>query len=133
MRRFLLLFLFLGLGGALTGCDSGDADDDGGVLGVGDSVTGTLTSDDPVCDNSRRCDRYTLEVNETRDVTISLSSDDFDTYLYLYRGDDRVALDDDGGSGLNSEIEERLTAGLYEIRASQFSSNDLGDYLLEVE
>jgi hypothetical protein len=68
-------------------------------------------------------------------ITISMVSEDFDTFLDLY--DPflfRVAMDDDGGSGSNSQISsvELPISGVYTIVARSFGPLQGGDYSLSL-
>jgi hypothetical protein len=68
-------------------------------------------------------------------ITISMVSEDFDTFLDLY--DPflfRVAMDDDGGSGSNSQISsiELPISGVYTIVARSFGPLQGGEYTLSI-
>ena len=84
---------------------------------------------------------FPLLLTALSEVRIDLESEGFDAFLVLYAGDgaeDRspehiIATDDDGGSGLNSRIEELLPAGGYLIEARSLSSSATGEYDLSVE
>lgn len=84
---------------------------------------------------------FPLTLTALSEVRIDLVSEDFDAFLVLYAGDgaeDRspehtIAVDDDGGSGLNSRMEELLPAGAYLIEARSLSSTATGEYDLNVE
>ncbi|MEM1056936.1 MAG: DUF4344 domain-containing metallopeptidase [Bacteroidota bacterium] len=106
------------------------------ALAMGETVTGELTSDDPVmsADNTH-FDLYTFEGTAGEEVEISLSSDDFDTYLLLRRafgGElENVAEDDDGGTGINSRIRATLDrSGTYVIGANTYTAGATGRYTL---
>ena len=80
---------------------------------------------------------YTFEITEESDVSISLTSDDQDTYLYLTegvgKGGDLLGENDDvdPGSDTNSLIEvEDLPAGEYTIEATTFEAEKTGDFRL---
>lgn len=91
------------------------------------SVSGTLRSG---VENE-----HLLSLQSGQTVTIDMTSDDFDTYLYFDDPNGRqVASDDDGGLALNSRIVYRATrSGTYTIRASSYGGDDAGRYLLEID
>ena len=67
-------------------------------------------------------------------VTLSLQSQQFDTYLRLFDGDGRLlAENDDADGSTNSQISLNLPrAGRYRVEVSGFSSAAQGEYSLEV-
>ena len=82
---------------------------------IGDTVTGTLQAGVE--------DRWTLSGSEDDQLTIFLSSDDFDTFLELFDEDGNlVASNDDGGGGSNSLLWNILLpeTGEYSISARSF-------------
>ncbi len=107
--------------GGGTGPGLGSADD---TIAFGDTVTGTLNQSQ---------DAWTFTANAGQIVTISMESDDFDTYLELYAPDGiQATRDDDGGTGRNSFIDGfRLpVSGTYTIVARSFGNRGVGDYTL---
>ncbi len=80
---------------------------------------------------------YTFTLSERSDVTITLTSADADTFLYLLEGagrDGRVAHsnDDIERGNTNSEISQTLEAGDYTVEATTYDSGVTGDYTLTV-
>lgn len=77
---------------------------------------------------------FELEAEADDSYLISLSSDDFDTYLYLLDEDeDIVAENDDGGAGLNSQLLYTFEdGGEYIIQVTSFSSDEEGAFTLVV-
>ena len=80
---------------------------------------------------------YTFEITEDSDISISLTSSEQDTYLYLTegvgKGGDLLGENDDvdPGSDTNSLIEvEELAAGEYTIEATTFNAGETGDFTL---
>ena len=84
-------------------------------------------------------DSVTIEVEELRvlqldviedatyriDVRAGADADGEDAYLYLYRrqqgdGMERVAVDDDGGEGLNARLQLSLAPGVYFVMVEEF-------------
>jgi hypothetical protein len=105
---------------------------DGRSLDLGQTVTGSLTSSDPLVADGRRGQAWAFEGVAGRRVTIHLSAD-YDTYLYLVGpGIGEPIGDDDGGGGTNSQIETTLPGtGTFRVIASSFSSGT-GAYTLTV-
>ncbi len=137
-RRSLLPLAAL----AVAACASAPAAESVGAqdaarIQIGEVRVGTLSSGDPAESDGSRYDDYLLEVSESRNVQIDLTSDEFDTYLRLYSlagGMRELRTDDDGGDGLDSRISHRLPdAGRYLIRATSYSSGGTGTYRLSVE
>ena len=101
------------------------------------SASGSWTGE---CDSENRAGRYaryySFELPSDSIVTIDLTSSDADTHLYLMRevgkSGDIVALDDDGGNGLNARIVHTLQWGNYTIEATT-SSRETGSFALEVD
>jgi len=96
-----------------------------GNINYGDTVTGELTA------GVR--DEYTFSATAGDLVSISLTADEFDTYLYLLGPNDtEIQFDDDGGVGFNSlisgfTIPETAT---YTIQAASFDDGGGGAYEL---
>ena len=90
-------------------------------------ITGELTSGESTLD-------YTFTAQAGDVVSISLSSDDFDSYLRLTRDGVELTSNDDGGSNLNSRIGPyTLTeTGEYIINVSAYDSKD-GAYTLTLD
>lgn len=77
-----------------------------GLIEVGQTITGSLTSDDPEFPgDSTYFERWILPVRANQAFTVDLISDDFDAYLLLTRGRGEKLVDnDDGGGGCNARI-----------------------------
>ena len=81
---------------------------------------------------------YSFALDAAADVSITLTSSDEDTYLYLLDGASKEGPDlyenDDiiPGSNLNSRIEQRLPLGEYTIEATTYYSQKTGEFTLEV-
>ena len=106
------------------------------VIALGEAVDGELSDGDGTNDDGRLVDAYTFEGRTGQRIVVTMSSDDFDTWLDLYvgEGEDRrsVDSDDDGaGEGTDSRLAYTLTEdGLYTIEARGFSDDGRGDYSL---
>ncbi len=79
-------------------------------------------------------DRYELRLTEDKPVTITLTSADFDAFLYLYDADgDELAFDDDSGGGTNARVTAVLeAAGAYRLDVNGFFAGGVGAYSLSV-
>ncbi len=81
---------------------------------------------------------YTLTLDAAATVTIDLTSQDQDTYLFLLRGHGpggtEITHDDDGGEGWNSKLTDiSLTPGDYTISASTYRSERTGRFDVRAE
>ena len=79
---------------------------------------------------------YSFTLAAGGEVTITLESDDADTYLYLREGDARSGTflyenDDDGGT-TRSTIQATLGAGSYTIEATTYGTGETGNFTLSV-
>ncbi len=78
---------------------------------------------------------YYFTIENDKNVTIDLSSTT-DTYLFLLNGFGKessvITSNDDYEGTLNSHIEQYLEAGTYTIEATTFSSNQWGEFNLNV-
>jgi len=77
-----------------------------GLIHVGQTVTGTLTREDPqVTGDSTYFQRWILPVTAQQAFTVDLQSTEFDPYLLLTRGrGEKIVENDDGGGGCNARI-----------------------------
>jgi hypothetical protein len=106
------------------------------LIAYGETKQGTLVADD--CINpfrNARADEYIFSGTAGEQISISMSSTNFDTYLYLLFGGTVVALNDDTGYSLNSRIpfDGYFTlphSGIYSILASSFAPGEQGAYNL---
>lgn len=106
-----------------------------GMIQVGETVEGTLTTDDPVfASDSSHFQRWVIPVTPGQAFTVDLTSVDFDAYLLLtYGGGDKVSENDDGGGGCNARI-VHVPAGDRPLRVIVNSSgkHETGRYVLRV-
>ena len=114
----------------------------------GDACGQTLTADGTVsgqwaagCESQERDGRharyYTFNLAQQSSVTVTLESDDADTYLYLREGEARSGAflhenDDHQGSLSVSQIQETLPAGTYTIEATTYGAGETGNFTLTV-
>ena len=112
--------------------------EDFGIVSTGSTVvrrTGTLGRDCVSPNRSGRLARYySFRLDRTSNLRIDMSSSIIDPWLALRRGANirgaQLAFDDDGGSGLNSRIDQRLEAGIYTIEATSFRQGETGSFNL---
>lgn len=101
------------------------------TIGYGQSLDGTLTSNDAAAE-------YSFEGQQGELVTITLTSSDFDAYLTLQLADGpggELIDDDDSAGNLNARIEdfELPATGTYLIRAGSYGGGAAGSYNLTLE
>jgi hypothetical protein len=104
----------------------------------GQSVTGTLGAGDADLDDGRLVDAYSFTGRAGEQVSVTLRSDDFDTFLFLGRMEggvfQQLETNDDDGDSLNSRIDYTLPAsGEYVIHATSFGAGAEGTYVVRVE
>ena len=110
------------------------ADCNVGSAACDEPVTGILDMDDcQLADDGSFIELYTFEVVEPGPVIIDLSSLEFDTFLRLYNQDcEEVAVDDDGGDGLNSRMTIDLEACTYVLGINSYANGEIGTFDLAV-
>ena len=117
-------------------CERADscADCGDGVTECPAVLDGLLEASDCSLDNGRLFDSYELEVQETQEYIISLTSGNLDTFLYIYNGEscEEIAFDDDGGDGLNSQLALTLAPGTYWILPSSYAAGANGSYTMDI-
>ncbi len=119
-----------------------------GNMTAGQSVNGSIADTD--CDlGDSYFETYLVKVAASRNVTITMESTQFDTYLWLLKlnsynaaGDTAdivvIATDDDSGggpNGTNSKITNAAldAAGDYIVVANGFDYSDVGPYTLRIQ
>jgi hypothetical protein len=73
-------------------------------LSVGQSVEGELASSDELYSDTTYYQRWELTSRPGQDVTINLSSPDFDPWLIVRGAADTLLMNDDGGPGCASRV-----------------------------
>lgn len=106
------------------------------AIECGETRTGMLSDGDCMLEGEIYADVWSLSVTETRDLDLVLSSEDFDTYLYLLDGSCQVLVSNDDCSvavGTDSCLEGlTLEPGQYHVVAGSFAAGETGEYSLEV-
>ena len=116
----------------------GSFDEDGRLEEVDGEWDGSCVSERPPQQGSgdRYAQFYTFKLSADSDITIELSSDDADTYLYLMKGAGKggellTENDDSTASDSNSRIAANgLEAGEYTIEATTFRAATGGEFSL---
>lgn len=103
-----------------------------GELAVPDTVNATIAADGCELDSGRYADIWRLEIEESRTITIDLSSSEFNTLLLLLNGAGEViGADDDGGLNFDSRLLIELDPGVYYPLATPANAGGLvGPYEL---
>ncbi|MCB1647521.1 MAG: hypothetical protein KDI36_18810 [Pseudomonadales bacterium] len=103
------------------------------------TISGSLSADDCTIKDllggtdGSKVDQYRLTLPVSDSVTFTMQSDALDPFLYLYNNDltERLADDDDSGTGLNATLTTTLSAGTYRVLANSSTQlSALGDYQL---
>ena len=105
----------------------------------GGAVSGAWAADCPSVKKEGSYARYyAFSLPEETEVSITLESDDSDTYLFLLEdfGTSGAVLhkdDDYPGGGTDSQVKETLPAGVYTIEATTYEAETTGGFTLSVE
>jgi hypothetical protein len=98
-----------------------------------ETFTGSLASGDETNDTGKYVDTYTFEVAEGQQMTVSMRSDVFDTYLIVQSPNGTTSENDDFGPGLSQVTLIADRAGTWTVMATSYSSGTVGDYTVDVE
>ncbi len=110
-----------------------------GVAVDGGALAGSWANDCPSVNQEGSYARYyAFVLSEEAEVSITLESDDADTYLFLLEdvGTSGAVLhkdDDYPGGGTDSQVKETLAAGVYTIEATTYNEGTTGGFTLSVE
>ncbi|HSH46081.1 MAG TPA: Ig-like domain-containing protein [Longimicrobiales bacterium] len=99
------------------------------------SVDGTLEEGDctRLLQDGSFVDLWFFDLETTAQVTITMSSDELDAYLFLEDGSfNFIGEDDDSGAGTDARIVANLEPGTYWVWANTFP-DESGDYTITVE
>ncbi|UCC49569.1 MAG: PPC domain-containing protein [Gemmatimonadota bacterium] len=105
------------------------------IIEVGGTMTGWLSSADPIIGEGRRGEAWALMGRAGQIYTIDLESSEFDCYLMVVGpGFGEPLVDDDSGGDLDSRIRITLPEdGTYRVIVSSAGSGETGEYSLRVE
>lgn len=109
-----------------------------GSLVIGSTIRGALTDVDPVDEYGSLYDAYRFQASEGQRIRITLTSNEFDAFIYLGQMTDGVFTgelsDDDGLSDLNSRLDFVADGrNEYVLRARSYGPGEMGEYVLSVE
>jgi outer membrane protein assembly factor BamB len=100
-------------------------------ISIGQTINGNLTTGDCPLGDGTFYDTYSFNGTAGQRVAVSMTSSQFDTFLFMHRPDGSpLALDDDGGGGTNSRIPSESgfitlpVTGTYAIWANAFDPSD---------
>lgn len=100
----------------------------------GQTIRGTLDAKEVQAESEWVVDLYEIEGRRGQTVTITLSSQDFDAYIDLDKGEEHLTENDDGDNGLDSTLVfEFPENGTYRINVTSAERDETGDYVLKVE
>lgn len=98
------------------------------------TLSGELSESDLTRDNDARYDVHEIEVAMHEQISISMVSEDFDTYLIVRGPDGSEWINDDFDGDRNAFVEMIAEeGGTYMVWASGFGSQDLGEYTVTVD
>ena len=102
------------------------------TVAPGQQVSGELSPADPVMLSGTPYQDWAVSASVGQELTVSLSSDDFDPFLYVLRGTEVIASNDDF-EGLNSQVTFSPPAtGAYTLRVSTYEAGEGGTFTLAV-
>ncbi len=89
-------------------------------------------SSDTMADGSPY-EEHAIEAEAGERLDITLTSADFDAYLMVFDGDEKIAEDDDSGGGLDAQLFVTIPEdGTYRIVANSYGETAQGEYLITV-
>ncbi len=99
-------------------------------MACGQTVSGQLSNDDCGLDDGSFADFWEFQGTAGRTVTVTMTSNAVDAYLFLLDPNDNVVgEDDDGAGGTNARIVTTLTtSGNFAIVANSLTANETGSY-----
>jgi hypothetical protein len=102
------------------------------TISCGQTVTGGLSSTDCQLEDGSYIDFWKFQGTAGQDVTVTLRSTAFDTYLFLFDPTPEIAVeDDDSGGGSNSQLSYTLSeSGEWSIGANSLLRNETGSYTI---
>jgi hypothetical protein len=106
----------------------------GVVGGTPDVRTGTLAPGDATAPDGSWYDNYPISFPVGTVATITMRSNDFDTYISVHAPSGATYSDDDSGGGTDSQV--RITIdepGTWNVWANSLRTGDTGNYTLSIE
>jgi hypothetical protein len=106
----------------------------GGVMAIGDSVSGALAGGDETLESGEYVDTYRFTGRRGQRVAVDLTSSAFDAYTMLITPSGEQFDNDDGEDGTNSRQELVLPEdGEYEVRLTSYRPGETGSYRFSLE
>lgn len=103
-------------------------------IALGDTRSGSLSSQDCVLPDGRYADRFSLNVSSAITVRIDLESTQFDAWLEIHDGAGNVVgINDDSGGTTDSRLIQVLGAGSYVVVATTYQAGMTGSYHIGVQ
>jgi len=103
------------------------------TVAAAQTFSGVLDANDPLWEDSRPYDSYTVQVEQFQQVTVRMESPAFDTYLIVRGPNDETYSNDDFESQSVSQVEfVAPSGGTWTILASAYSTDMGGAYTVEV-
>jgi hypothetical protein len=104
-------------------------------ISPGNETSGSLSQGDGTLQSGEFRDTYSVQARAGEQITVSLTSDQFDTYIMIRGPGDFVEDNDDApGQGTNSQLTITApAAGTYQVIATSFQAGETGDYRLRIE
>lgn len=107
---------------------------EGGVIGIGESVSGALAGGDETLESGEYVDTYRFSGRRGQRVAVDLTSSAFDAYTMVVTPSGEQFDNDDGEDGTNSRQELVLPEdGEYEVRLTSYRAGETGTYRFSVE
>lgn len=95
--------------------------------------SGVLEETDPVHEETRRYDSYSITVEPMQQVTVRMTSEEFDTYLIVRSPSGRTFVNDDHEGTSVSQVDFVASeGGEWEVLASAFTMEQGGAYTVDV-
>ncbi|MDJ0908267.1 MAG: tetratricopeptide repeat protein [Woeseiaceae bacterium] len=106
---------------------------EGQDFGEAQVFTGELTRRSEVLDDGKRYDVHYINADAGERLEVIAASDAFDTLLFVFRGDDLIAQDDDSADNRNSRVVMTApVSGEYVLAVTSYEADSLGQYWLAV-
>ena len=111
-----------------------DRSAEGGVIGIGESVSGALAGGDDTLESGEYVDTYRFTGRRGQRVAVDLTSSAFDAYTMVVTPSGDQFDNDDGEDGTNSRQELVLPEdGEYRVRLTSYRPGETGTYRFSVE
>ena len=115
-----------------TALATGAADKSVETLVAGETLSGELTPSDEQLPDGQLLDGWMFSTSERIELTVVVASDDFDTVLMIFDGEEILATNDDF-DGTNSGLTVTLEPGEYGAFVSSYGAGETGSYRLRAE